>query len=81
MFDPTDATRKAMTQVINSVAGAREELEQAHGQVWNKEELQQDFTVLGFAAPFVIVQRKQDGVKGTLCFQHQPRFYFSFVKD
>lgn len=45
---------------------------------WNTTELQQDFTVLGFSAPFVVVVRKADGVKGTLEFTHHPRVYFNF---
>ena len=32
-------------------------------------------------APFVIVQRKSDREKGSLEFQHCPRFYFNFVLD
>jgi len=32
-------------------------------------------------APFIAVQRKSDGVKGSLEFQHQPRFYFNFQAD
>ena len=54
-------------------------IEEEHGQVWNTKELQKDFTVLGFASPCVVVIRKSDGVKGTLEFIHQPRFYFGFV--
>ena len=37
--------------------------------------------VIGFMAPLVVVRRKADGVKGSLEFQHQPRFYFNFVAD
>jgi hypothetical protein len=43
---------------------------------WNTEELQRDFEVLGFSAPFVVVKRKSDGKKGSLQFQHSPRIYF-----
>jgi hypothetical protein len=32
-------------------------------------------------APFVVVRRKADGVKGSLMFQHMPRFYYGFAKD
>lgn len=46
--------------------------------VWSTQELGEEFDVLGFAAPYVIVQRKSDGVRGSLSFQHPPRFYFSF---
>jgi hypothetical protein len=43
--------------------------------------LQEEFEVLGFVAPFVVVRRKSDGQKGSLMFQHRPRFYFSFRPD
>ena len=39
------------------------------------------YDVLGFAAPFVIVRRKSDGVKGSLMFTHSPRFYFGWTPD
>jgi hypothetical protein len=32
-------------------------------------------------APFVVVRRKSDGVKGSMMFQHMPRYYFSFRED
>jgi hypothetical protein len=48
---------------------------------WDTEALRRDFTVHGFMAPFVIVTRKVDGVKGVLEFTHSPRFYFNFVAD
>lgn len=50
-------------------------------QTWNTEELQRDFTVEGFLAPFVVVRRKSDGVRGTLEFTHSPRVYYKFVPD
>jgi hypothetical protein len=34
--------------------------------------------VIGFMAPLVVVRRKHDGKKGSLEFQHSPRFYFGF---
>lgn len=78
MSDPTEMTRRLQQAVINSVEGERAELEAEHGQVWNTTELQQDYTVSGFMAPYVGVTRKADGVKGTLMFQHSPRYYFDF---
>jgi hypothetical protein len=45
---------------------------------WNTQELQEDFEVLGFVAPFVVVNRKSDGVQGTLEFTHAPRVYFNW---
>lgn len=51
------------------------------GPTWDTAELQRDYTVEGFAAPFVVVRRKADGVRGSLEFQHSPRVYFNFVPD
>lgn len=50
-------------------------------ETWNTQELQRDFEVIGFAAPFVAVKRKSDGIKGSLEFTHSPRVYFNFVED
>lgn len=48
------------------------------GQTWNTKELQRDFTVIGFIAPYVAVRRKSDGAEGLLEFTHSPRVYFNF---
>jgi hypothetical protein len=50
-------------------------------QVWTTEQMRDDFTVLGFQAPFVVVTRKADGARGSLMFTHQPRFYFAWQPD
>lgn len=52
---------------------------QPEGQTWTTEELQRDFTVQGFMAPYVAVTRKADGVEGLLEFTHNPRVYFGFL--
>lgn len=48
------------------------------GQVWDTKQLTEEFEVLGFAAPFVVVKRRSDGQKGSLEFTHRPRFYFGW---
>jgi len=86
-MDETEGIRMKMVAEINSQVQStdtlteRERLEENQGQVWDTKELSTDFEVCGFMAPFIIVRRKKDGVKGTLMFQHSPRFYFSFVRD
>lgn len=50
-------------------------------QTWNTEKLQQDFEVLGFQAPFVVVRRKSDGKLGSLQFDHMPRIYYGWSED
>jgi hypothetical protein len=80
-MDDTEAVRRQRLAEINAEPGSREALEAAHGQVWDTEQLAHDFVVIGFMAPLVVVQRKSDGVKGSLEFQHRPRFYFNFRSD
>jgi hypothetical protein len=79
MNDPTEAIRRQRLVEINAEPGSRTALEAVHGQVWDTDELTNDFQVLGFMAPLVAVRRKVDGQKGSLEFQHNPRFYFNFV--
>lgn len=82
MDDPTEAARRERLAEINAEPGSREALEAQYRQVWNTQQLAQDFEVIGFLAPLVVVRRKADGVKGSLEFQHgPPRLYFSFVPD
>ncbi len=50
------------------------------GKTWKTEELVKDFDVIGFMAPFVVVKRRKDGVKGSLEFTHMPRLYFNFIE-
>ena len=78
MSDPTESIRKEMLVEINAQPGSREALEAEHGQVWDSNQLREDFEVLGFVAPLVVVKRKSDGQKGSLFFQARPRFYFGF---
>ena len=81
MHDPTESTRRQMVKEINANPGSREALEAKHGNVWDTGELQRDFEVLAFMAPFVIVREKMTGAKGSLEFQADPRFYFNFQTD
>jgi len=79
--DETDAYRRLLQAALNAAQAERETLEARYGQVWSTEELGATFEVLSFAAPLVVVQRKSDGQRGSLLFQHAPRYYFTFVPD
>ena len=81
MSDATEPYRRQRIVEINALPGSREALEAQHGQVWSTQELSQEFEVVGFLAPFVVVRRKSDGRKGSLEFKHQPRLYFGFKED
>ena len=78
MSDATELYRRQRLAEINAQPGSHEALEARYGRVWNTEKLSQEFEVFGFMAPFVIVRRKSDGKRGSLEFQHDPRFYFAF---
>jgi len=78
MIDETEAIRREMVATINAAPGSRPDLEAKHGQVWDTSQLQEDFQVIGFLAPLVVVRRRSDGVRGSLMFQNDPRFYYGF---
>jgi hypothetical protein len=81
MNDQTESIRRQRLAEINAEPGSREALEAQNGQVWDTQELSEEFEAIGFMAPFIVVRRKSDGKKGSLEFQHFPRFYFNFVLE
>ena len=81
MHDNTEQIRRNRLAEINAEPGSREALESQYEQVWDIHELSQEFEVVGFANPYVVVRRKSDGQKGSLEFQHSPRFYFNWLAD
>ena len=58
MSDETESIRRLQLAEINAKPGSREALEAEHGQVWDTEQLREDFNVEGFLAPYVGVRRK-----------------------
>jgi hypothetical protein len=75
--DPTEAMRRQMIETGQPV----EDLIADTDRKWTTEELRAEFEVEGFRAPFVVVRRRSDGVKGTLEFTHSPRVYFGWLAD
>ena len=76
--DETEEYRRQRQKDLNSAASDRLDLERQYGQVWDTDQLRADFEVVGFAAPFVVAKDRTTGVKGSLEFQHNPRFYFNW---
>ena len=74
-----DSIRREMVQDINSTK--IEVLKAEHGRLWTAGEMSKEFEAIGFSAPFIVVRRRSDGVKGTLMFCHSPRYYFSWQED
>ena len=74
---PTASVRKDMIESGQVHA----DLAAEKGQTWTTGELQRDFEVTGFMAPFVVVRRRSDGAVGSLEFTHSPRVYFGWKAD
>jgi pterin-4a-carbinolamine dehydratase len=72
-----DDTRRAMLATGQPTA----DLAAEKGQTWTTADLQREFEITGFMAPFVVVKRRSDGAVGSLEFQHHPRIYFSWKAD
>jgi hypothetical protein len=81
MSDPTEALRRVRIEELNQGDTTRAELEEQYGQVWSTDEMTKDFDALGFMAPYIVVSRKSDGVRGSLEFRHSPRYYFNFQAE
>ena len=81
----TDSVRRAQQIYLNTEAvvavDPQADLAAKYGKLWDSQEMQTEFSVSGFMAPYVGVTRKVDGVKGTMLFSHSPRFYHSFEPE
>ena len=80
-IDLTEQLRRVRLAVLNAEPGDRPALKERHGDVWDGVELGRDFEVIGFMAPLVVARRRSDGTRGSLEFQHHPRFYFNWGDD
>lgn len=80
MTDQTENARRELVSELNQDA-ERRKLEAKYGEVMTTSEMQEQYTVEGFLAPFVVCRRKADGKRGTLMFSHQPRYYFGWQED
>lgn len=84
MPDFEDKTAAARMKMIADGEPEKQLASVAHGRMWTKDELQADFEVQGFLAPFVIVKRKADNRVGSMMFANKPdgnRVYFNFEPD
>jgi hypothetical protein len=74
MTDHTESLRREMIETNQP------HVDLAHAESrMTTAEMSELYTVQGFMAPFVVVTRKSDGVKGSLEFTHSPRLYFNFT--
>jgi hypothetical protein len=86
MEDETEFPRRIIQAQIHSEIESdnpmreRARLQVKYGidNVWDTDEVSRVFEITGFFAPFCGATRKSDNVKGSLEFQHHPRFYFNF---
>jgi len=80
-IDETEMIRRKRLAELNQAAAAREVLEKRHGKVWDSAQVRVEFEIIGFMAPYVVVKVRATGEKGSLEFQHDPRFYFNYIAD
>ena len=76
-----EPVREELVEIINSGNEDRDAITKEYGQTWDSQELQRDFDVLGFMAPYCRVRRKSDNKKGSIMFKHSPRIYFGFQEE
>ncbi len=83
MADETEQLRKERIVSIQDSDNSRQALQSRVGRTWNTTELQEDFEPLGFLAPYIVVRRKGDQVKGSMefCESDGERVYHSFEPD
>jgi len=87
MNDITEGIRRVATAIINSevqtddTTSERKRLEGQYDaeNVYDTQQLTSAFEVQGFMAPFCVVKERKTGKRGSVTFQHSPRFYFNFV--
>lgn len=78
-----DVEMRMLSELINRKPRSPDEIREllSVDRVWSHAELAKEFEVLGFKEPFAIVIRKETGQRGSMLFQHAPRYYFSFDPD
>lgn len=76
-----DIELRMLREVMNRTPCSREELLAVVAEVYNREQVEERYEVLGFRAPFAMVRERSTGQMGTMLFQHEPRFYFSYSRD
>ena len=71
MTDPTEDIRKQMIADINAPPVPGSTWKPTRASLGHPTAIR-DFEVIGFAAPLVVVRRKSDGQKGSLCSRLTP---------
>ena len=70
-----------MSIKIKDYGQSQKEIANLNTEKLTTEQMQKLYQVIGFAAPFVMVRRISDNIKGSLEFGHSPRLYFNFKSE
>ncbi len=76
-FDEEDAEDYEEERQSDEIAEL--DLEIYDGPTWDLAAFEKDFEVIDYAAPFVVVIRRSDQLKGTLEYLSWPRTYFGWT--
>ena len=68
-----------MADETDTSPDSREALEAKYGKVWDDAEFAEDFEIIEFKAPVVLVRRRWDAKQGSVEYQDHPRFYFNWT--
>ena len=74
----TETIRRLQQAVVNQTPTDQLPIKD---RTWTTQELQEEFDVIGFAAPYVVVSSKTTGKRGTMMFKHSPRIYFNYEDE
>jgi hypothetical protein len=76
-----DVELRMLDRQINGAPKNRTELEAEGEQVWDTDEIREEFEIRGFKTPFAMARHIGTGETGTLLFQDNPRYYFGWSPD
>jgi hypothetical protein len=76
-----DVELRMLEKQVNGDPKTREELEYEGEMVWDADEVEHEFDLVGFKTPFAMAQHRGTGETGTLIFQDNPRYYFGWNPD
>lgn len=78
LTEETAEERAKLEAEVNATPCTLEELQRKYGQVWTVEQVEAQFEIEAFCPPLACATRRADGVRGTLVYQHCPRYYWSW---
>jgi hypothetical protein len=71
-----ETKERLLEELKETYPDVHQAIQEDGGECWTTDELQEEFEVLGFMAPFCVARRRETREKGALTFVHHPRLYY-----